>query len=82
MLINTAPTAWVKILEWKKERYEVMNYLEKDSKYIWHPWRSNRLNPDTIFIEGKGCFVKDIEGKEYLDATSAVLNANCGISND
>lgn len=59
-----------------------MDYLEIDKKYVWHPWRSNRTCPDAIFTEGKGCKVKDINGKEYIDATSAVLNASCGISNE
>ncbi|HZI55745.1 MAG TPA: aminotransferase class III-fold pyridoxal phosphate-dependent enzyme, partial [Verrucomicrobiae bacterium] len=33
----------------------------------------------TIFVEGKGCVVKDQKGKEYIDASGGLWNTHCGL---
>jgi Adenosylmethionine-8-amino-7-oxononanoate aminotransferase len=56
-----------------------MDYYKLDSQYFWHPWST--ISKDVkhkIIVQGDGCYVKCIDGKTYLDATSAALNASCG----
>ncbi|NRS81942.1 aspartate aminotransferase family protein [Bacillus cereus] len=57
-----------------------MNYFELDKEYVWHPWTSTYQieSNNTIMQKGNGCYITDINGKTYLDAKSAVLNASCG----
>jgi adenosylmethionine-8-amino-7-oxononanoate aminotransferase len=48
---------------------------ENDKKYIWHPFTQMQewLNEKPIIIsEGKGCFLKDIYGRWYLDGVSSL----------
>lgn len=47
-----------------------MNWAEKDLKLIWHPcsqMKDYEELPPIIIDHGKGCYLYDIEGKEYLD---------------
>lgn len=62
---------------------ELINkYYELDHKYVWHPWRQKtQIKENIIMVKGEGCYVTDIEGKVYLDATSSALNASCGYNN-
>ncbi|MCX7988604.1 MAG: adenosylmethionine--8-amino-7-oxononanoate transaminase [Thermodesulfovibrio sp.] len=49
--------------------------IEWDKKFIWHPFTQMKLwlnEEPTIFIEGKDCFLKDIDGKWYLDGVSSL----------
>ncbi len=49
--------------------------VEWDKKYIWHPFTQMKLwleEEPTIFIEGIDCFLKDIDGKWYLDGVSSL----------
>ncbi len=49
--------------------------IEWDKKFIWHPFTQMKswLNEEpTIFIEGRDCFLKDIDGKWYLDGVSSL----------
>lgn len=53
--------------------------VKKDDHYIWHAMR--RYNPDApplIAQEGKGAWIKDVSGKEYLDAMSGLWCVNIG----
>jgi len=46
-----------------------------DKKYIWHPFTQMQdyLREKPLIIEeGKGCILKDIYGKEYLDGVSSL----------
>lgn len=46
-----------------------------DKKYIWHPFTQMRdwLDEKPIIItEGRGCFLKDIYGRWYLDGVSSI----------
>lgn len=49
--------------------------IEWDKNHIWHPFTQMKIwfeeNP-TIFIEGRDCFLKDIDGKWYLDGVSSL----------
>lgn len=47
---------------------------EKDRKYIWHPFTQMKewLNePATVIESGQGVTLRDMDGKEYLDAFSS-----------
>ena len=50
--------------------------IEDDLKYLWHPftpteeWENE--DPPLIIKEGKGSYLIDIEGKEYLDGVSSL----------
>lgn len=49
-----------------------MNWIEKDRKYIWHPFTPQKERLDPIFIErGKGSLLYDSEGRAYIDAISS-----------
>jgi len=48
---------------------------EKDRQYIWHPFTQMKEwgeTDPTIIVEGKGVFLKDIQGKRYIDGTSSI----------
>ena len=52
---------------------------ERDRRHLWHPWTP--LNADRaqlMLTHGEGYRVWDADGKEYIDGTSAALNAVCG----
>lgn len=54
---------------------EIKELIEKDKKYIWHPFTQMKdwLNESPIIIvEGKDCFLKDIHGRWYLDGVSSL----------
>lgn len=49
--------------------------IEWDKNHIWHPFTQMKLwfeEIPTIFIEGRDCFLKDIDGKWYLDGVSSL----------
>ena len=49
--------------------------IEWDKKYIWHPFTQMKYwlqEEPSIIIEGKDCFIKDIDGKWYLDGVSSL----------
>jgi adenosylmethionine-8-amino-7-oxononanoate aminotransferase len=55
---------------------EERKHLEElDKKYLWHPFTQMKEwieeNP-TIIAEGKDCFIKDIEGRWYIDGISSM----------
>jgi adenosylmethionine-8-amino-7-oxononanoate aminotransferase len=50
---------------------------DRDRDYVWHPWSPLSANRAGLTLaRGSGYRVWDIDGKEYIDATS--LNAVCG----
>lgn len=58
-------------------RYTEKEYIEKDKKYIFHSCGFSPL----VQVEGKGCILKDINGKEYIDTISQMGGpAGVGIS--
>ncbi len=51
-----------------------MNLAEKDLKYIWHPcsqMKDYEELPPIIAKSGKGVYIYDIDGKEYIDIVSS-----------
>lgn len=48
---------------------------------LWHPYiPMNGLEQRvTILVEGKGCKVRDKNGKEYIDASAGLWNTYCGL---
>ncbi|MCX8031266.1 MAG: adenosylmethionine--8-amino-7-oxononanoate transaminase [Thermodesulfovibrionales bacterium] len=59
-----------------------MNYLSEieqlsqaDKLYIWHPFTQMKdwlKEKPLIITEGRGCFLKDIQGKWYIDGVSSL----------
>lgn len=51
-------------------------YLEgSDKKYIWHPFTQMKdweQESQIIITEGRDCFIKDIQGRWYLDGVSSL----------
>ncbi|MBA3009393.1 MAG: aminotransferase class III-fold pyridoxal phosphate-dependent enzyme [Proteobacteria bacterium] len=53
--------------------YDVEQMVAGDKDALWHHLKSHRCfktQEQMIIVEGKGLMVKDIRGREYLDATS------------
>lgn len=49
--------------------------IEWDKKYLWHPFTQMKYwltEEPTIIIEGQDCFIKDIDGRWYLDGVSSL----------
>ena len=70
----------VKESESAQKKYEEL--AELDKKHFFHPSTSFRQQqeqgPGLIFTEGKGIYLKDIRGKEYIDSLSSLWNVNIG----
>src|SRR3974390_3052852 len=46
-----------------------------DRKYIWHPFTQMRdwtKHEPILLVEGKGACLRDVNGREYLDANSSI----------
>lgn len=46
-----------------------------DKNHIWHPFTQMKIwlrEEPTIFVEGRDCFLKDIDGRWYLDGVSSL----------
>lgn len=57
------------------ELNEINELIEKDKKYIWHPFTQMKDWLDetpVIIVEGRDCFLKDIHGRWYLDGVSSL----------
>ncbi len=53
--------------------YDVEEIVEGDKDFLWHhikPHKVFETAEQMIIVEGKGLVVKDIRGREYLDASS------------
>lgn len=59
---------------------DIEKYYQWDREYTWYPWAPNipKKDENLFLIKGEGCYVTGVDGKTYLDATSAALNASCG----
>lgn len=54
---------------------EIKHLIEADRRYIWHPFTQMKdwFGEEPIIItEGRGCFIKDVYGKWYLDGVSSI----------
>lgn len=56
--------------------------IADDKKYVWHHLLNHKVfekNDPTIFVDGKGIYVTDVNGRKYLDASSGgVWTVNLG----
>ena len=51
------------------------DWASKDQRYIWHPFTQMQeweQESPTIIVEGDGVYLKDLEGKTYLDGSSSI----------
>jgi len=64
----------------------VEKLIELDKKYYWHHITQHQVfetEEPTIMVEGKGCMVKDVRGREFLDGVSGgVWCVNTGYGQD
>jgi len=54
---------------------EIRHLVESDKSFVWHPFTQMKEwleEKPLIITEGKGCFLKDIYGKWYLDGVSSL----------
>ncbi|MBF0559394.1 MAG: adenosylmethionine--8-amino-7-oxononanoate transaminase [Nitrospirae bacterium] len=54
---------------------EIKRLVEMDKKYLWHPFTQMKgwLEEEPLIIaEGRGCFLKDVYGKWYIDGVSSL----------
>ena len=54
--------------------YDIQDILEKNKKHLWHHLFQHSVletRKPQVFVEGEGARVRDIHGKEYLDASGA-----------
>ena len=59
------------------------DYISGDINNVWHHLTLHQGKAPMIVVEGKGLYLKDINGKEYLDATSGgVWCVNVGYGRD
>src|SRR5215475_11924424 len=53
-----------------------MNPLAKlDHRYVWHPFTQMRdwlKREPIVIVEGQGAILRDVRGREYLDANSSI----------
>lgn len=67
-------------LETRLEDYDY--FLGLAHKHVWTPMYSwaDQISPEglNIFTEGKGCWIKDIKGRTYLDYWSSIMFNNVG----
>lgn len=58
-----------------------MNLLEKDAKYIWHPFTQAQTAPIPLpIIRGEGIWLHAEDGKKYMDANSSwwtIIHGHC-----
>jgi adenosylmethionine-8-amino-7-oxononanoate aminotransferase len=48
------------------------DYINRDSKYVWHPFTQEKLAPkNRPIVKGKGSWIYDADGNQYLDMISS-----------
>ncbi|MCL5057285.1 MAG: aminotransferase [Actinobacteria bacterium] len=66
--------------------YSAEELVKMDRECMWHhimPHKIFETQEPTIMVEGKGCMVKDVHGREYLDGVSGgVWCINVGYGQD
>lgn len=64
------------------DSYKVEEMIAADKQYVWHHLTNHKIyekSDPTIFVRGRGMYVTDIHGREYLDAVSGgVWTVNLG----
>src|SRR5215470_8908576 len=52
-----------------------MNFSRLDRQFVWHPFTQMRdwvKGRPIVITEGKGALLRDVKGREYLDANSSI----------
>ncbi|WP_437762646.1 aspartate aminotransferase family protein [Sorangium sp. So ce281] len=61
---------------------DAASLLEAGSEHVWlhaSPWRALASQEETrILAEGRGCVVKDVDGREYIDGLAGMWLVNVG----
>jgi adenosylmethionine-8-amino-7-oxononanoate aminotransferase len=57
---------------------DVERVLQQDRDLIIHPYLPSAAHERVVMTEGSGCRLRDIEGREYLDATGGLWLAQIG----
>jgi taurine-pyruvate aminotransferase len=69
-----------------EKEIDVEAMLEQDRDYLWHHLTQHQVfqtSDPMVMVEGKGLILRDIRGREYLDATSGgVWCVNVGYGRD
>ncbi|HEX3976566.1 MAG TPA: aminotransferase class III-fold pyridoxal phosphate-dependent enzyme, partial [Solirubrobacteraceae bacterium] len=52
--------------------------IERDRQLLIHPYLPGATEERVVMTEGAGCRLKDVEGREYLDATGGLWLAQIG----
>jgi adenosylmethionine-8-amino-7-oxononanoate aminotransferase len=52
--------------------------IERDRQLLIHPYLPGATQERVVMTEGSGCRLKDVEGREYLDATGGLWLAQIG----
>jgi adenosylmethionine-8-amino-7-oxononanoate aminotransferase len=48
------------------------NYLDKDKKYVWHPFTQMMSAPDPlVIVKAKDSLIIDEDGNEFIDVNSS-----------
>jgi len=61
-----------------RERVDGAAVLEKEKRYVLHPWASQSKLAAPVMVGAKGCTLWDADGKEYLDFSSQLCNVHLG----
>ena len=51
------------------------NLAQLDKKYVWHPFTQMRdwlRQKNIVIVSGRGAVLRDVDGKEYLEANSSI----------
>jgi len=66
----------------ESNKFDVDEIIQQDKDFLWHhilPHKVYDKMEPMIFVEGNGLMIKDIRGREYLDASSGgVWTVNVG----
>src|SRR5256885_16967219 len=58
-----------------KSEFPMHKLAQLDHQFIWHPFTQMRdwlKREPIVIVEGKGTMLKDVKGREYLDANSSI----------
>ena len=67
------PKHWVPLRE--KDLFAVNPIAQLDRRFVWHPFTQMRdwMRREPIVLEsGKGALLRDLNGREYLDANASI----------
>ena len=66
----------------RSERLDAETIRRYEAEYVMTPWTAQKGLKPFVAVEGKGCWVKNPEGKKVLDFTSQFVFTNLGHCDD